>query len=217
MGFDDNYNFTLGDYGHTNIAGTWKKPFAIHYAAPDSSFYMDSVGKVGIGTNAPKAKLQVVGGAIMPAEGSGESAGILFMPDAFGGSGDRAYIRYYARSGANTTLEIGNLNDADDHIALMPGGYVGIGTTAPAAKLHVDGPIIEKMDVIKCGGRGDWSALNHPIMQYFKGKLANKPVGTIIKALTDLPDWKTHLWQGWVDVDERIRVTYSVPSGILIS
>ncbi|MFH1860620.1 MAG: hypothetical protein ABH870_06375 [bacterium] len=51
-------------------------------------------------------------------------------------------MRYYARSGESTTLEIGTSNDPDDHIALMPSGNVGIGTTDPKAKLHVNGSIL---------------------------------------------------------------------------
>ncbi|MCA1745055.1 MAG: tail fiber domain-containing protein [Bacteroidales bacterium] len=60
MGFDDNFNFSLGDFGHNNKAETWKKPFAIQWAAPDSSFYMDSAGKIGLGTTTPAAKLHVI-------------------------------------------------------------------------------------------------------------------------------------------------------------
>jgi hypothetical protein len=45
----------------------------------------------------------------------------------------------YARTGESCTLEIGISNDANDHIALMPGGNVGIGINDPSAKLHVSG------------------------------------------------------------------------------
>lgn len=96
-------------------------------------------GKVGIGTNTPNARLQVVGGAIMPEVGDSINAGIQFPLDAFGGNGDSASIRYYARSGEDTTLEIRNENDGADHIALMASGNVGIGTTAPSEKLDING------------------------------------------------------------------------------
>ena len=94
-------------------------------------------GNVGIGTSTPQAKLQIATGAIMPSAGNSDTAGIMFPKNAFGGGGDAAWIRYYARTGEATTLEIGTSNDPDDHIALMPSGNVGIGTTEPQNKLHV--------------------------------------------------------------------------------
>ncbi|MFN8299267.1 MAG: tail fiber domain-containing protein [Chitinophagales bacterium] len=63
----------------------------------------------------------------------------IYVRDNTGGCGDEAYIAHYARSGESTTLEIGNKNDADDHIALMPSGNVGIGTTAPEWRTHIEG------------------------------------------------------------------------------
>jgi hypothetical protein len=98
---------------------------------------------IGIGTTTtPQAKLQVVGGAIMPAHGNSENAGILFPKDPHGGSNDRAWIRYYPSSGENMTLEIGTSDNPEDHIVLNPGqGNVGIGNSAPTAKLHVQGTL----------------------------------------------------------------------------
>lgn len=100
-----------------------------------------SDGELGIGTPDPKAKLQVVGGAIMPQHGNTDETGILFPKDPGGGAGDKGWIRYYARAGEDTTLEIGTSNDLQDHIALMPSGNVGIGTTNPESKLDVRGAI----------------------------------------------------------------------------
>lgn len=93
--------------------------------------------RVGIGVAVPQAKLHVAGGAIMPSAGATEQAGILFPKDPGGGTLDAGWIRYYARTGEATTLEIGTSNDPDDHIALMPSGNVGINTTTPGARLHI--------------------------------------------------------------------------------
>jgi Chaperone of endosialidase len=100
------------------------------------SYSKGNVG-IGTGTSIPQAKLQVANGAIMPSAGNSETSGIMFPKDPGGGSSDSAWIRYYARTGEATTLEIGTSNDGDDHIALMASGYVGIFTKNPQADLHV--------------------------------------------------------------------------------
>lgn len=109
-------------------------------------FIENGTGFVGVGTTTPKAKLQVLGGAIMPDSGNLDTAGILFPPDPGGGTGDKAWIRYYARTAniEHTTLELGVSNDPQDHIALMPSGAVGINTRTPGdnMKLRVEGGAI---------------------------------------------------------------------------
>ncbi len=106
-------------------------------------------GNVGIGTKTPQAKLQVTGGAIMPAAGAKKDSGIYFPENAGGGGGDAAWICYYDRTTdgtvadtENMVLEIGIANDSNDHIALMPSGNVGINTTNPQLELHVNGAIV---------------------------------------------------------------------------
>ena len=81
----------------------------------------------------------------MPSFGAGADAGLRFPSDAAGGAGDNAWLRYYSRGGEACTLELGVSNDADDHIALMAAGGVGIGTNNPTGKLHV-----------QTGGSGTW-------------------------------------------------------------
>jgi hypothetical protein len=100
-----------------------------------------SGSNVTVGTPAKPANLTVSSGAIIPAAGNSESAGILFPKNSGGGSGDAAWLRYYARTGEATTFEIGTSNDGNDHIALIASGNVGIGTIEPQGKLDVRGDI----------------------------------------------------------------------------
>ena len=142
IGFGDASSDVLSiqnDVGRVNIHGN-EALFLLNRQGVTVSKLSGGNGNLTVeGELQVKAKLQVSGAAIMPAAGNSENAGILFPRDVFGGTGDAASIRYYARSGEATTLEFRTANDADDHIALMPSGSVGIGTNAPVAKLQVVG------------------------------------------------------------------------------
>lgn len=139
-------DFIDTDHGDWSIHVNSDRMYFIREPWNHNDLVLDGKGNVGMGTPDPRAKLEVRDGALMVSAGSGADRGILFSPDPGGGSGDSAWIRYYARSGEFTTLEIGTLDNAEDHIALMPGkGNVGIGTNAPAGKLHV-----------QTGGAGAW-------------------------------------------------------------
>lgn len=111
-------------------------------------------GKVGIGTHVVESKLHLVeaagtlasttsGSFIIDHLDSGGASSIVFR-SAVARDSDFAYMEYRDRNpnSPNTEqglLTIGIQNDADDHIALMPSGCVGINTLAPAYKLHVNG------------------------------------------------------------------------------
>jgi hypothetical protein len=68
-----------------------------------------------------------VGGAIVPSPGAAAN-GIVWPAGSFG-AGTQAWIRHIQEAGANTALEIGIGNDADDNIRLnAPGGVDVVGS-----------------------------------------------------------------------------------------
>jgi len=154
---DANGNLSVGSGSNVFNAGTglsWSgNTLNSLWTANGNNIYNNNSGNVGIGTTSPAAKLEVAGGVRV---GNGFNISIpntcggnwitsadmaIWTSDHTGGCGDEAYIAHYVRgtTGEATTLEIGNKNDADDHIALMPSGNVGIGTNNPDDKLDVVG------------------------------------------------------------------------------
>jgi hypothetical protein len=115
-------------------------------------------GNVGVGQPDPGQRLDVAGnlrvqgGMIIPAFGPA-NAGIQFPSDPAGGSGDLAWLRYYAVGGETTRLQLGIDNDPDDQLSFwqygrerisVKGGGVVIDSTAPnvpAAEVPVLGQV----------------------------------------------------------------------------
>lgn len=115
----------------------WKLHFGRSKEAPNAGLNTNTTGalltiqdngNVGVGTISPAARLDVAGsiratgGAITPAVGNAQTAGIQFPTDIGGGSGDEAFIRYFLTAGENTKLQIAALNDPEDHIAFLQYG-----------------------------------------------------------------------------------------------
>ena len=102
-----------------------------------NNFFSDgSAGRIGIGTNAPAAKLHVDAGAtVAPSLTFGATAGQILQNEnselAIGLDNDSPYSLWLqARTSGNA---------ARDMVFQPLGGKIGIGTESPASKLHVIG------------------------------------------------------------------------------
>jgi hypothetical protein len=115
---------------------------------------LDGKGNIGMGCIDPQGKLNIrertgtpasalKGTLLLDHEDAGGASSIVFRSKADQGS-DYSFIEYKDQNpdtqgvGASL-LTIGNRNESNDHIALMPSGNVGIGTTTPGFKLDVNG------------------------------------------------------------------------------
>ena len=81
-------------------------------------------------------------GLILPTAGNTAINGIKFPDNPGGGTGDTAWIRYFAYTGDSTNLEIGVANDSNDSINFVSTGGVGINRQSPSEALHVTGNIL---------------------------------------------------------------------------
>ncbi|MFE8599095.1 tail fiber domain-containing protein [Archangium violaceum] len=125
--------------------------FALN-GADDHKMWLASNGNIGLGTKSPRARLDVVGGAIMPSVGNSPSAGIQFPWDPAGGGSDHAFLRYFPiGSGEDCKLLLGIDNDVNDTLGFWQygaermtiyNGCVGINTQTPSATLEVNGRLV---------------------------------------------------------------------------
>ena len=147
------------------------------------TFYLDSTTrKVGIGTASPQAKLHIlesigtaasaaVGSLLIDHKDSGGVSSIVFGSNGNAGS-DYAFLEYKEKNpnlSSNSEaglFTLGIQNDADDHIALMPSGNVGIGTNTPGSKLTVQGGIQVSENIVIAANREVNFADNGQIRSY---------------------------------------------------
>jgi hypothetical protein len=119
-------------------------PSATVWAVSGANIYNTNTGNVGIGTTAPAARLDILGGNWDTASTEGDlrignATFRLKIGVATGGAG-AGHATIAAQGGVNAlSLGAGTTLDTQRTLTILGTGNVGIGTTAPAAKLDVNG------------------------------------------------------------------------------
>lgn len=113
--------------------------------SPASAVYVDAIGNVGIGTLAPTARLDVRGGAML-VESLGDQADLLWL------SSERSWVFRQQGTGAAAALKLESVGGGGNkNFVVQTTGFMGVGTTSPAAKLDVRGDV-------KLGAAGEYFA-----------------------------------------------------------
>jgi len=102
----------------------------------DDQFLIRARGGVGIGTNAPMSQLEVNDGYVTVTN-KGSGAILLHL------NTDRGWVFRQHGTGADTKLELAGIGaGANKSFIITTLGNVGIGTTSPSQKLHVNGSVL---------------------------------------------------------------------------
>ena len=133
-----------GDYSNGSTRQTHMAFYTATTASDTEKMRITATGNVGIGESSPDGKLHIKGGTA-----SGDLSHILFENT----QGNKVFsIGGGANGITNDNLHIRNVTDNTVLMSIMQGGNVGINTTSPQQKLHVEGEV--RADRFRVDGTG---------------------------------------------------------------
>jgi hypothetical protein len=171
----------------------------------NTAMTIDFDGKVGIGTTTPQGTLEVRGNPPNPlglfslSAASNTNALLIQQPNAGGaGSGypNFALLRI-TNFGSNNYLTM------DNKLVVLADGKVGLGTTNPTARLHVDGDII---------ATGNIAAKFQDLAEWVAGSVG---MAAGIVVITD-PDVPNQVMPSFAAYDTRVAGVISASPGIVL-
>jgi hypothetical protein len=137
-------------------------------------------GNVGVGTSNPQQKLEVFGRARLSAA---STVGELFT----GSSGGLTAFHIGSISAVLVALFTGS---SAPQVVLLPTGFLGIGTSSPSQKLHVEGNIYSSADITAAGNIsavGSVSAKYQDIAEWVPST-SDLSAGTVVVLDLDRPN-----------------------------
>jgi len=142
---DNTVNFSVGVNGRFQVrdvaAGT--NIFQIEKGAASNSLYIDSSGKVGVGTTSPGGKLDIAytGTGGTGTQGIGEGLNISSLTPNITFNDNSTSVDNYAIHLNQSVFTLGRYTSSTSQSPdlVLKSGNVGIGTTSPGGKLEVDG------------------------------------------------------------------------------
>jgi len=111
-------------------------------------------GKVGIGTSSPNRSLHVIGQIALDNSASSPTAGMLMSVDS---TSNKIYSRTANNNSTPLPFEI--ISGSSSSLYINSNGNVGIGTTNPSQKLHINGAAMKITDGTYGGFIGKGSTL----------------------------------------------------------
>ena len=126
FGYDDNFNFIMGDFGDSNANRIWKKQFYINSNAPDISLLINSNGNIGVGNSMPFGNLHI-GSPIINSDGS------LIISKKISNSSNRNFKFGYDD---NFNFIMGDFGDSNNNRTWVPQFYIN--SNAPMNSLIIN-------------------------------------------------------------------------------